>query len=192
MDAELIFHDHDRLKEPLLEITVPQSELLTARDPEAARTIRKMQMAAQLPWLLKPLAGMFADSFYSKENMGLSLQNSQKAIYDLHQAGVKIVMGSDTVYINYTVYSLHGFTSLREIELLGEAGLSPKEAIKAATVNAAEMIGLDLEIGTIEEGKRADLVILKDNPLDNLSAFRTVRWTIKDGMAKTPEEWMTQ
>ena len=192
MDAELIFHDLDRLKEPLLEITVPQSELLTARDPEAARTIRKMQMAAQLPWLLKPLAGMFADSFYSKENMGLSLQNSQKAIYDLHQAGVKIVMGSDTVYINYTVYSLHGFTSLREIELLGEAGLSPKEAIKAATVNAAEMIGLDQEIGTIEEGKRADLVILKDNPLDNLSAFRTVRWTIKDGMAKTPEEWMTQ
>lgn len=192
MDAELTFHDPDRLQEPLLEITVPPGELSAAKDPDAVRTIRKMQTLKQVPWYLKLFAGTFADSFYSKENVGRSLKNSQKAIFDLHQAGVKIVMGSDTVYHDYAIYSLHGFTSLRELELLGEAGLSPKEAIKAATVNAARMIGLDQEIGTIEVGKCADLVVLKDNPLNDLRAYRTVRWTIKDGIAKTPKEWMSR
>jgi len=175
-----------------MEITVPQSELITARDPEAAHTSYKMVVLEELPWFLKPFAGMIADSAFSKENVSLSLQNSKKAIYDLHKAGVPIVMGSDAVYNYSTVYTFHGFTSLREIELLGEAGLSPEEAIKAATVNAAGMIGLEREIGTIEAGKRADLVVLKDNPLNNLRAFRTVRWTIKDGIAKTPEEWMSR
>lgn len=192
MDAEFASHSSERLDEPLIAITVPQSELSTARDPQAIYTVRKLQMEAQAPWFLKPFADTFIDTLYGKDNLGVALKKSQKAIYDLHRGGVKIVMGSDTVYHNYAPYSLHGFTSLREIELLGEAGLSPQEAIKAATVNAAQMIGLDREIGTIEAGKRADLVILKDNPLNNLQAFRTVRWTVKDGIAKTPKEWMTQ
>ena len=81
---------------------------------------------------------------------------------------------------------------MREIELLGEAGLSPKEVIKAGTVNPAKMTGIDREIGTIEVGKCADLIVLKDNPLNDLKAFRTIQWTIKDGVAKTPKEWMGQ
>lgn len=90
------------------------------------------------------------------------------------------------------VLSLHGFTSLREIELLGEAGLSPKEAIKATTLNPAKMIGLENEIGTVEVGKSADLIVLRDNPLNDLKAFRSIQLAIKDGVVKTPKEWMTQ
>ena len=48
------------------------------------------------------------------------------------------------------------------------------------------------KIGTIEIGKCADLIILKNNPLNDLTAFRTIQWTIKGGVAKTPKEWMEQ
>ncbi|MBI5248017.1 MAG: amidohydrolase family protein [Desulfomonile tiedjei] len=190
MDAALASYEISRLNEPLLEIVVPESELARARDPIAVDNIRKLFVSKQLPWLPKVFLNFFVNVFYGKEGIMKSLQNSKKAIYDLHKAGVNIVMGSDAVPNNAAIYSFHGFTSLREIELLGEAGLSPKEAIKAATVNTATMVGLEREIGTIEVGKRADLVVLRDNPLKNLTAFRTVRWTIKDGIAKTPKEWM--
>ena len=61
----------------------------------------------------------------------------------------------------------HGIRSLREIELLGEAGLSEMEAIKAATINAAKMLNLSDQIGSVDIGKVADLVIVEDNPLDS-------------------------
>lgn len=58
------------------------------------------------------------------------------------------------------------------------------------TVNAAAMVGLSHEVGTIEVGKWTDLVVLKETPLDNVHALRSVRWMITDGIAKTPKEWM--
>lgn len=190
MDEELTLYDPERLEEPLLKMTVPESELSAARDSRIVRDMHEDQAQKMLPWLPRWFAGMTADYFFGREHLVRSLGTSQKAIYDLHKAGVKIVMGSDTVYQSHTLYSFHGFTSLREMELLGEAGLSPEEAVKAATVNAAAMVGLDREIGTIEVGKCADLVVLKDNPLKDLRAFRTVRWTIQGGAAKTPQAWM--
>ncbi len=192
MDTELAQYHPDRLDEPLLEVVVPKSELAKAKDPSAGVKGHKMYIRKQMPSFLSMFSGLYANRFYSEGRIAESLRNSQKAIRDLHDAGVPIVMGSDTVNNWVTAYQFHGFTSLRELELLGEAGLSPNEAIKAATVNGAKMIGLDREIGTIEIGKWADLVVLQDNPLMNLRAFRTIRWTIRDGTAKTPREWMTQ
>ncbi len=192
MDAELMSYDLERLNEPLLAITVPEDELSTAKSAQAAYTIRKMHINQGAPWVMRPFAGLFMNALYGRANIDMSLKKSREAISDLNKVGVKIVMGSDTVYLDYAVYSFHGFTSLREMELLGEAGLTPQEAIRAATVNAAEMIGLQREIGTVEVGKRADLVVLKENPLANLRAFRTVQWTVKDGIAKTPQEWMAR
>ena len=51
--------------------------------------------------------------------------------------------------------------------------------------------GLANEIGTVEVGKRADLVIVRKDPLRNLRALRAIRWTIKDGVAHTPAEWLS-
>ena len=69
----------------------------------------------------------------------------------------------------------------REIELYVEAGFTPMEALQAATIVPARAMKLDSEIGTIEAGKRADLVVLNANPLESIRNIRTVRWTISDG-----------
>ena len=60
----------------------------------------------------------------------------------------------------------------------------------SATRIPAEMLGLGDEIGTVEVGKRADLLIVRGDPLEDLRALRQVLWTVAGGVARTPEEWM--
>jgi len=110
--------------------------------------------------------------------------------------GGRVVTGSDSGYI----YKLYGFGYVRELELLQEAGFHPLEVIQAATLNGAEALGMVDEIGSIEVGKKADFVVVEENPLENLKvlygigalklddetdrATRVggVRYTIKDGI----------
>src|SRR5690606_10838561 len=97
------------------------------------------------------------------------------------------------------IYALYGFAYPREMELLREAGFHPLEVIKAATLNGAESLGMDKEIGSVEIGKLADFVIVDQNPLENLQvlygtgAIRVteenevvrvggVKYTVKDGI----------
>ena len=63
---------------------------------------------------------------------------------------------------------LYGFGYIQELELLREAGFHPIEVIRSATLNAAEAAGVENEIGTIEVGKLADLILMDENPLKNL------------------------
>lgn len=76
------------------------------------------------------------------------------------------------------------------ILVTGAAGFSPQEAIAAATRTPAAMLGLDEQLGTVEVGKRADMVILAGDPLEDLGALRSIRWTVKGDVARAPEEWM--
>jgi imidazolonepropionase-like amidohydrolase len=93
-----------------------------------------------------------------------------------YKAGVKIVAGTDSG----SPTAPHGDFAA-ELEILVRIGLTPYEALRAATVIAAQMLGLDREIGTIEAGKRADLTVLSDDPLKNISATRRVEAVFKDG-----------
>ena len=70
--------------------------------------------------------------------------------------------------------------NLRELELYVEGGMTPLDAIRTATVNAALAMKID-DSGTIENGKRADLVVLTANPLDNISNIRTAKWVVANG-----------
>jgi imidazolonepropionase-like amidohydrolase len=84
-----------------------------------------------------------------------------KAIYD---AGGRIMTGSDTPEFLW----LYGFTMHREMKALSEAGLSNYAVLQAATVNPSMFFGTLEKVGTIEKGKRADLILLDANPLENI------------------------
>jgi len=86
-------------------------------------------------------------------------------IKGIHDAGGKIMAGSDTPEL----FLLYGFTLHRELKSLVEAGLKPYAALEAATRTPAEFLKVLGEAGTIERGKRADLILLDANPLDDIS-----------------------
>jgi len=110
--------------------------------------------------------------------------------------GGRVTVGSDSGYI----YSLYGFGYIQEMLLLREAGFSPLEVLYAATMQGAKQLGIDQDVGSIRVGKKADLVIVPENPLANLrvlhgtGAYRLndstgdmervggIRYTVKDGI----------
>ena len=80
------------------------------------------------------------------------------------EAGVKIAMGTDAG----TPFNMHGENTM-ELKLLVDQGFSPEEAIQAGTRIAAEVLGMEDELGTIEEGKQADLIVVDGNPLEDMT-----------------------
>ena len=92
----------------------------------------------------------------------------------LHCAGIPIVAGTDQ--------TVPGFSLYREIELYVEAGFTPMEAIQAATIVPARVMKLDKELGTVEAGKRADVIIVDGNPLESIHNIRKVQYVITNGM----------
>ena len=110
--------------------------------------------------------------------------------------GGRVTTGSDSGFI----YKVYGFGYVRELELLQEAGFHPLEVVRSATLNGAEALGMADEIGSVEVGKKADLVVVDENPIANFKvlygtgAIRLndetgtmdrvggVRYTIKDGI----------
>jgi len=107
------------------------------------------------------------------------LRANLKQVFD---AGIPIVMGTDTGFFGV----LLGVATPLEMELMVEAGLKPADVIRAATINAARMIGRENEQGTIEAGKVADVLILDANPLDNIGAVRRIYRVVKGGVVYDP------
>jgi imidazolonepropionase-like amidohydrolase len=92
---------------------------------------------------------------------------------DMHRAGVQLLTGSD-----FSADSLSrrpGADLHQELAMLVEAGLTPLEAIKCATLNPARFLGMQDSLGTIEPGKRADLVLLGADPLANINHTRAIQ-----------------
>jgi len=81
-----------------------------------------------------------------------------------------------------------GFGDLREVELLVEAGFTPMEAIKIASLNGAKFLGEDARIGSIAVGKQADLMIVKGNPAAKISDIENVEIVFKDGVGYDSEK----
>jgi hypothetical protein len=85
-------------------------------------------------------------------------------VNDYKNRGGRVTVGSDSGYI----YNLYGFGYILEMELLREAGFSPLEVIHAATIQGARQIGIANDVGSVQVGKKADLVVTRENPLANL------------------------
>jgi imidazolonepropionase-like amidohydrolase len=114
----------------------------------------------------------------SADQMQARLAQNLAVIGALHKAGVPIVPGSDTGLVGY---GLH-----REIELYVEAGMTPLEAIQSATIVSARAMKLDRDAGTVEVGKRADLILVDGDPLADIHALRNVSRVIANGRVFDP------
>lgn len=102
---------------------------------------------------------------------------SREITKTLHHAGVRILAGSDSpMPLVYPGWALH-----KELELLVEAGLTPAEALRAATIGPAEFLGLSKNSGTIEVGKNADLVLLDADPLREIHNTQRIIGVILNG-----------
>jgi imidazolonepropionase-like amidohydrolase len=83
-----------------------------------------------------------------------------------------------------------GVAAHRELELLNQAGIPAIEVLTIATRNAAQAVGCADDFGTIEVGKHADLVVLRQNPLEDITNSREIAWVIKDGHVLDPRDLM--
>ena len=109
--------------------------------------------------------------------------------------GGRVTIGTDSGFI----FQLYGFSYVREMELLREAGFHPLEIIRSATLYGAQALGIDKDLGSVELGKLADFVIVEENPLQNLQVLYGmgaikltdenkvvrvggVKYTVKDGV----------
>lgn len=182
------YHPHES-KDQLTKTVVPAKELLRAKDPDLIKQASKLTVNYAMPFLSDFWQERFADSFWMDRFYEESLKHSMATIKALHDAGTPIVLGSDAAQ-TVTLTDYHGIKSLREMEMLKLAGLSEWEVLAAATINPARMLGLEQEIGSIQQGKVADLVLLNENPLDDIRNMRSVIWTVRDGVAKTPAQWV--
>ncbi|HYC99049.1 amidohydrolase family protein [Brevundimonas sp.] len=97
-------------------------------------------------------------------------QSLQRAV----PAGVRIAFGTDAGV------SKHG-RNADEFELMVQHGMTPATAIEAATVNAADLLGLSQEIGSLEPGKRADLIAVSGDPLTDVTTLKAVHFVMRDG-----------
>jgi imidazolonepropionase-like amidohydrolase len=113
------------------------------------------------------------------ENLRQQRQAWRDNVRRLRAAGVTILAGSDTQIGVFPGAGLH-----RELRFLAEAGMTPAEAIRAATLDAARFLahGGEPEFGIIAEGKRADLLLVEGDPTANLTALADIRAVVKDGV----------
>jgi imidazolonepropionase-like amidohydrolase len=91
-----------------------------------------------------------------------------------HEAGVKVAMGTDAGVVP------HG-SNLEELQLMADGGMSPEDVLLATTRTAAELMGLGRELGTIEPGKRADLVVVSGDPFDFRDLAGRIERVYQDG-----------
>lgn len=122
-------------------------------------------------------------SMLQGECLQIALEKQAQFVKAVHDRGGLIVTGTDPVIpILLPGYSLH-----RELENLVAAGLSPLEAIQAATLNSAIATRLDSQKGSIAAGKVADLVVVDGNPDEDIAAIGNTTMVFKDGVPYVPE-----
>jgi imidazolonepropionase-like amidohydrolase len=121
---------------------------------------------------LTPPAGM--DATYRN-----SFARMMEFVGVLYRAGISIEAGTD---------SMAGFALEHELELEVQAGIPPAQVLQNATLNAARIMSLDKDLGSIAAGKFADVVLVEGDPTANISAIRHTRLVVKDGVLYYPSE----
>jgi imidazolonepropionase-like amidohydrolase len=164
--AVQFFRDHHTVIDP------------TAGWGEMAGHSKEVDVASFEPGILKSpfvldikFRGMGGNT--SAEQMRTRLAQSEAVIGALFKGGVAIVPGSDTGLVGYGLQ--------RELEIYVEAGMTPLQAIQSATIVSARAMKLDAELGTVEPGKRADLILVDGNPAADIHDIRKVAQVVTAG-----------
>ncbi|WP_411820045.1 amidohydrolase family protein [Hyphococcus formosus] len=111
-----------------------------------------------------------------------SQENSLAFVRKLHEGGVQLIAGTD---------ALPGFAFHRELELYAQSGIPNADILKIATIDAARVIGQEDAVGSITVGKRADMVLLNSNPLDDISAVRDIEFIIMRNKIYEPDDLLS-
>jgi imidazolonepropionase-like amidohydrolase len=155
----------------VIDPTISWSEMLgrSAQTPLASIQPGLEHVTQPLRRMLESANGGTVTPEQARDRLTRSLQ----IIRALHDAGIPIVAGTDK--------GVPGVSVAREIELYVQAGISPMDAIRAATAVPARVMGLAGDSGTIAPGLRADLIVVDGNPLDRISDIRNVMMVCTDG-----------
>ena len=132
----------------------------------------------------RSVVAMLADmaAMSPSPDLDRAIQPYEAVLKAIVAAGGTVVAGTDSPIIPYGL-GLHV-----ELESYVHAGLTPFQALQTATVNAAKALGLDTELGTIEIGKRADLVFVGGDPLQDIRNTRDVKRVMRGGRVYTLNE----
>lgn len=109
--------------------------------------------------------------------LGRLSANDWKLTREMHRAGMSLLVGSDSL----DPFVFPGDSLHRELAEFVQAGFTPMEVLQAATRGAAQFLGREKELGTIEAGKEADLVLLDANPVENIANTRRIFGVIRNG-----------
>ena len=138
-------------------------------------------IASRLPAQIR--RSLFAGGLTPPEGMDDTYKKSFAKMVEfaglLYRSGIPIESGTD---------SLAGFALHRELELDVEAGIPPAQVLQNATLNAAKIMSMDKDLGSITPGKLADLVLVNGDPTKNISDIRKTAVVIKDGTLYYPSE----
>jgi Amidohydrolase family len=130
-----------------------------ARRPE----MRYIPVSTTFQWAAEK-GSILEETGASRESARRTIAMRRKLIRALHAGGAGLLLGSDAPQI----YNVPGFSIHRELELLVAAGLTPYQALETGTRNVARFFGTSDQTGTVEVGKRADLILLESNPLADI------------------------
>jgi imidazolonepropionase-like amidohydrolase len=165
-------------------LAADRSRSIPMEQTKAILDDKKGELDYRRPYLPKGLLDFWEESISLEKYMGnidwIKLFNTGHALlHDLHEAGVKIMAGTDLgVPLVYPGFSLHD-----ELQhLVEKVGMTPMEALTSATSLPSKFMGLDDSLGTVTEGKIADLVVLDDNPLEDITNTTRIYAVIAGGV----------
>ena len=141
-------------------------------DPDVLATFKEVKG--------RPELASWAGRTVSADQVRIAAQNLKR----LSAAGVAIAAGTDAGNIG----TLHGPSIFRELRLMAEAGLTPKEVLASATAGGARVMGREKDLGTVAPGRLADVVVLDRDPLADVANLEAIHRVVKGGRVFTPEE----
>lgn len=185
--AGLTYFDQESFDDPFIASITPPDELADAKNPEIRKQFIDEAWRASAPGWPRWMGRLL----YKKSVIGSRVKQAIRAISKLHDRNVPIVLGSDSSGWPLVPFLFHGVSTHLEMSFLQQAGLSPLDILTAGTRTPAEMLGIDDTVGTIEVGKRADLLLVKGDPLSDITLLRSPSWVISGGVVRTPQEWLS-